>query len=207
MTQIFINESDALTCVSAGQGIILSRLTESNRRPTLSALVTAVLLLGSAGCAGSATPVAVATSASFGGTDLAWIELTIAMDEQVLPLLALAPSHGHDPMVQALAVRVRAVDEAELGTLRSLHDRAGLPAANPHEGMPMPGVVTADLVKQAAKLSGTTFDTLARGQLKDYLEQGKNLAESERKSGIEAQTRALASSVIRTRTEALSSIV
>ncbi|WP_433389323.1 hypothetical protein [Micromonospora sp. KLBMP9576] len=34
MTEIFINENEALTCVSAGQGITLSRLTESNRRPT-----------------------------------------------------------------------------------------------------------------------------------------------------------------------------
>ena len=34
VTQIFIDENDALTSVSASQGIFLSRLTESNRRPT-----------------------------------------------------------------------------------------------------------------------------------------------------------------------------
>ena len=179
---------------------------KANRRIPLAALLTAVALAGSAGCEGSAEPAAVTTSASFGGTDLAWLEITIAMDEQVLPLLQLVPGHSRDPGVQALGVQVQAVTEAELGPLRSLHDQAGLPATNPHEGMPMPGVVTIDVVNQATKLSGAKFDTLAVAQIKGYLEHGKDLAQSEQKSGVEAQTRALALNVIRTRTEALSSI-
>jgi hypothetical protein len=179
---------------------------EANRKIPLAALVMVVALVGPAGCWRSAEPAAVTPNASFGGTDLAWIEITIAMDEQVLPLLQLVPSHSREPSVQALGVQVQAVTDAELDTLRSLHDQAGLPAANPHEGMPMPGVVTVDVVNRAAKLSGTKFDTLAVDQIRDYLEHGKDLAESEQKSGVEAQTRALALNVIRTRTEALSSI-
>jgi len=179
---------------------------KANRRIPLAALATAMALLGPVSCAGRSTPAAAATTVTFGGTDLAWIEITIAMDEQVQPLLDLVPSHSRDPKVQALGVQVQAVAKAELATLRSLHDQAGLPAANPHEGMPMPGVVTIDKVNQAARLSGTTFDAVAVEQIRGYLEHGIDLAQSEQKSGAEAQTRALALNVIRTRTEALSSI-
>ena len=180
----------------------------ANRRIPLVALA---VMLAAPGCAGPAKPAAkplaaVTASASFGGTDLAWIELTIAMDEQMQPLLDLVAGHSRDANVQALAVRVQTVSRTELATLRSLHDQAGLPSANPHEGMQMPGMVTIDQVNQAAKLSGTPFDTLVVGQIKGYLQHGEDLAQSEQKSGAEAQTRALASSVIRTRTEALSSI-
>jgi len=179
---------------------------KANRRIPLAALATATALLGSPGCAGQAKPAAVVTTPAFGGTDLAWIEISIAMDEQVQPLLDLVPRNSRDPSVQALAVQVQAVSKAELSTLRELHDQAGLPAANPHEGMPMPGVVTIDQVNQAARLSGTKFDAFAVEQIKGYLEHGKDLAQSEQKSGAEAQTRTLALNVIRTRTEALSSI-
>jgi uncharacterized protein (DUF305 family) len=162
-------------------------------------------LAGVAGC-GISYPPAVAPTADFGGTDLAWIEITIAMDEQVEPLLALVPRQSGDAGTQALAQTVQAFTGKELTELRALHDEAGLPAQNPHEGMPMPGLVSADTVKKASALSGTAFDKLVREQIAAHLKQGQNLAESEEKAGTEQRTRALATDVIHTRTEALGSL-
>lgn len=177
--------------------------------PLAGALTAA--LLGMAGCVGSdassgAGTATVAANARFGGTDLAWIEINIAMDEQLLPLLELAPKQTGDAAMQALALQVKAVTDAELGTLHALHDAAGLPAQNQYKGTPLPGMVTPDQVTQAATLNGAKFNALLVRQIKAHLEQSQNLAQSEQKSGVESQTRALALNVIRTRAEVRASI-
>jgi Domain of unknown function (DUF305) len=77
-------------------------------------------LLAVAGCAsGNATttaPAAPALSAGqagfFGGTDLAWVEINIAMDEQLLPLLALVPAKAASADVKAYATSVEQVTQA-----------------------------------------------------------------------------------------------
>jgi uncharacterized protein (DUF305 family) len=185
-------------------------VVKANARILLAGALTATLL-GLPGCSATtgapAQPASPARSAvAFGGTDLAWIEINIAMDEELLPLLALTSGHGRDAAVKALASQVKGFTDAELNTLRALHDQAGLPAENPHEGMPMPGMVTPELVDQAAALSGTAFDALLVKQIRAHLQQGAKLAESESKSGIEAQTLALAAQVLSTRTKVLSTI-
>jgi uncharacterized protein (DUF305 family) len=177
--------------------------------PVAGLLAVVTALTGVAGCDksnDSSAPPAVASSADFGGTDLAWIEITIAMDEQVEPLLALVPKQSRDAKVQALAQQVQAFTGTELTRLRALHDEAGLPAQNPHEGMPMPGVVSTDTVRKASTLSGPAFDKLVREQIVAHLKQGQSLAGSEEKAGTDQRTRALASDVIHTRTEALESL-
>ncbi|WP_250007085.1 DUF305 domain-containing protein [Actinoplanes sp. M2I2] len=173
-------------------------------------------VLGLAGCTstGTATPAAPsagapagqAAVAGFGGTDLAWIEINIAMDEQLLPLLDLVPKRSRTPATLALATQVRAFTDAELSILRQLHARAGLPAENPHEGMPMPGMVTPEQIVEAASLAGPAFDQTATELIKGHLEQSENLARSEDKSGVEPQTRDLALQILRTRQLALSTM-
>jgi uncharacterized protein (DUF305 family) len=137
-----------------------------------------------------ATPITVAPS--FGGTDRAWVEITIAMDEEVLPLLDLAATRGSTPRLRALAAEVMAFHQQELATLRELHGLAGLPADNPHKGMPMPGMVTAEQVTEAAGASGRRFDRLLVSRLRAHLDQGVRLAGSEETSGAEPRTRKLA---------------
>lgn len=185
------------------------RYSPAHRR-ALAAICILATALGPAACAADKDPAAApATSAApsptagspgfFGGTDIAWVEITIAMDEELLPLLALVPANGSDPALKALSAEVRRVHESELTTLRGLHDQAKLPAENPHKGMPMPGMVTPEQVTTAAAVRGKAFDDLVRGHLEAHLRQGLKLAESERTSGVEPRTRALADEVIRTR--------
>jgi uncharacterized protein (DUF305 family) len=151
---------------------------------------------------GSNTLVAAPSSGAsgfFGGTDLAWVEINIAMDEQLMPLLDLVPTHSASPDVKALATQVRAFHQQELGTLRKLRDQAKLPTENPHEGMPMPGMVTPDQVTEASRATGAGFDTLLLKRLSEHLTQGVSLAKSEQKAGIEPQTLALAAQVLSNR--------
>lgn len=170
------------------------------------------LLFGAAGCdAGTAAtaPPAVTSAAApgsagfFGGTDLAWVEITIAMNEELLPLLDLAPSHGADAGLRTLAAEVKAGHEQELVALRRLHDQAKLPSENPHKGMPMPGMVTPEQVTAAAATQGAAFDKLLAGHLRAHFDQGVMLAGSEEKAGVEPQTKALAAQVSASRKQFL----
>jgi hypothetical protein len=160
------------------------------RRRLLGLALTAALAPAACGRPAAlpvATPIAV--PASFGGTDRAWLEITIAMDEELLPLLDLAPSRARHPGLRTLAAELTAFHQAELAMLRELHRLAGLPAENPHKGMPMPGMVTPAQVTEAAATSGTAFDRLLVRHLRAHLEQGVRLATSEQTSGAEARTR------------------
>jgi uncharacterized protein (DUF305 family) len=175
------------------------------RRTTVAGCLLAVLL-GAAACdAGTTAPGPAASPAApggaghFGGTDLAWVEINIAMNEELQPLLALAATHGSNTATKALAAEVAAFNDRELTALRGLHDQAGLPAENPHKGMPMPGMVTPEQVTQAAAASGTAFDRLLASHLRAHFEQGVKLAGSERTAGVEPQTKALAAQVISSR--------
>ena len=159
-----------------------------------------LLVALSAGACGGTEPApapspTVAASA-FGGTDRAWVEINIAMGEELAPLLDLAATRTKDPAVRALAAEITAVNQRELRLLYQLHDAAGLPAENPHKGMPMPGMVTPELVTEAAAASGAAFDELLRKHIREHMEQGVRLATSEEKAGIEPQTKALAAQMI-----------
>lgn len=164
-------------------------------------LIVAALALG--GCQAGApagapapAPPAVSSAPAFGGTDRAWVEISIAMGEELLPLLDLAPQRSRDPAVRRLAAEVRALHADELAALYALHDAAGLPAENPHKGMPMPGMVTPEQVAEAAATTGAAFDEVLLRRLREHTEQGVRLAASEQKSGAEPRTKALATRML-----------
>jgi hypothetical protein len=173
----------------------------------VAAVVLLVGVLALAGCrAPGAAPASSETSGTaslFGGSDRSWIQITMAMDELLLPLLDLVPQRSGSPEVQALALQVQAVTDGELSVLRELQAQAGLPATNPYKSTPVEGMVTPDVVSRAATLTGPDFDKVVVDAIKGHLEQSRLLADGEGQTGVEPQTRALALQVERTREVAL----
>jgi uncharacterized protein (DUF305 family) len=175
-----------------------------------------VSVAGVAGCSGRAgggsSAQAVASTllpgqpGYFGGTDLAWVEITIAMDEQLLPLLDLSKGRAANAAVVAFSERVQEFTTTELTSLRALHDQAKLPSGNPHEGMLMPGMVTPEQVTAAKTASGKAFDTELVKLVRAHLVQGTSLADSELKAGVEPQTLKLARQVLSNRSKAMAQI-
>ncbi len=161
--------------------------------------IVGVLCLG--GCVtGSDSPPATSDAASsFTATDRAWIEITTAMDEQLVPLLDLVGSRTGSAAVRELGAQAGAATKAQLSDLRRLHDQAGLPAENPHQGMEMPGMVSPAQMTHAGALRDAEFDSYFKKCLRDHLEQTGRLALGEKSSGTEPQTVSLAARVLQER--------
>lgn len=173
----------------------------------------AVLLLrkpsGSDPPVGPAAPPAMAVttaSSGFNGTDIAWAQLMIAMNERAYPMLDLAGSRSSTPALSLLAGQIAARHRAEVARLRELLRQAAMPESNPHEGHDMPGMATAAQLDAMAGASGSAFERLFRASLGAHLEQSISLARSEQAAGQFPGVTDLASTVERDRSAELAEL-
>lgn len=173
---------------------------------------TAVLLVALTGCGSSAAvssappPVASTPTAStwdidpsFNATDLAWIELAIPMDEQLLRVLGIAEKRAADPAVKKFAAAMAAGHKIELAQFIALRTRSRLPVRNPHEGHDMPGMMTEPEIVTLGKTAGAAFDPLFEKNLKEHLDQSIVNARSITTDGKDAETKKLAASIMTSR--------
>ncbi|MFE9188092.1 DUF305 domain-containing protein [Micromonospora sp. NPDC007208] len=181
------------------------------RQPTASTLLAAVLLVAGCGAgprdaASTATPPVTAppattapavTGTTFNPTDIAWLQLTVAMTERLLPVLDLVPARTTDPAWRRTAAQVATTRRAELDRAHRLLAEAAAPTTNPHEGHDMPGMVTAQEMTALRAASGQPFHRLLAGHLRAHLAQSVRVATSEQQSGVQPATVALAAAVVR----------
>lgn len=172
----------------------------------MKALTSAILLAAVTACGSSvavsppaSTPTTAASSHAFNPTDLAWIQVMVPMDEQLLRVLAMAEKQAADPAVRAFATQLAAGHRAELAQFVALRTRAGAPTANAHEGHDMPGMMTEPEIAALGKTSGAAFDQLFKKNLKEHLDQSIVVARSITKSGQEPSTKRLAASIAASR--------
>jgi uncharacterized protein (DUF305 family) len=140
---------------------------------------------------------------SFNATDLAWIELMIPMDNQLLRVLDLAQKQASTPALRGFATQVAAGHRAEVAQLTAIRTRSGLPIRNPHEGHDMPGMMTEPEIDALGKLSGPAFDRNFTKNLEEHLEQTTLLARSIANAGKDPETRKLGTTLIAGRTAQL----
>ncbi|MFD0200611.1 MULTISPECIES: hypothetical protein [Saccharothrix] len=154
-------------------------------------VLAVLLVLAACSSPPSTPPTSSAPPSPFNGTDTAWIQLMIPMNEQLLPALALAP-----PELAPFAAELKASHEQELVRLKRLRDRAGLSDENVHAGHQMPGLVSE------ADLAGLRLDPSGLpAKLREHLAQGALLARGEQDSGADQETRDLAASIATARAE------
>jgi uncharacterized protein (DUF305 family) len=177
----------------------------------MKALACAVLLVALTGCGSSAasppppaalpTPTASSFSVnpSFNATDLAWIELMIPMDDQLLRVLGMAQKQATDPAVRTFATEVSGGHKTEVAQFVALRTRANWPAKNPHEGHDMPGMMTEPEIVTLGKTKGAAFDPLFEKNLKEHLAQSIVLARSITTDGKDAEAKKLAASIMTSR--------
>jgi uncharacterized protein (DUF305 family) len=171
----------------------------------MKALVVVALLLvalvSGCGASSAASPppppaaTVVETDPAFNPTDLAWIELMIPMDQQLLRVLAIAQKQATSPAVRTFAASLVPGHQAELTQLIALRTRAKAPTANQHEGHDMPGMMTEPEVVALGNTSGAAFDPLFEKNLKEHLEQSIIVARSIRTAGQEPAVKKLAAAI------------
>ncbi|MET7959393.1 DUF305 domain-containing protein [Micromonospora zamorensis] len=184
------------TAVSASMSLFLAALLVTacaDEAPTGTPPSTAAT--STAGLSGSVSPSG--SAGLFSATDIAWLQLTVAMNERLLPLLDMVPSRTTDPAWQTFAARLGTAHRADLSTARRLLAESGAPATNPHEGHDMPGMVTEQELTTLRSVTGVAFQRLADQHLRAHLRQAVRIATAEQRNGVYPATTALATEVVR----------
>ncbi|MEV0721052.1 DUF305 domain-containing protein [Asanoa sp. NPDC050611] len=130
-------------------------------------------------------------------TDIAWLQLLIAMNERLLPLFDLVPSRSGDPAVQLYASVARQARQAELDSLRKLATGITMPTDNPHLQHDMPGMPTAAQRAEMTRSSGKAFDRGFAAAMIAHLDQTSRLCTGEQNAGADPAFRSLATSIAR----------
>ncbi|GAA1885759.1 DUF305 domain-containing protein [Asanoa iriomotensis] len=130
-------------------------------------------------------------------TDIAWLQLLIAMNERLLPIFDLVPSRSGDPAVQLYASVARRAREAELESLRKLAAGVTMPSDNPHLQHDMPGMPTAAQRDEMTRSSGKAFDRGFAAAMIAHLDQTSRLCTGEQNAGADPAFRSLAESIAR----------
>ncbi|WP_405396464.1 DUF305 domain-containing protein [Streptomyces microflavus] len=187
------------------------------RLPVVAPILLALLgLTASAGCstttepAPAASPVRTAAapspSTSSTPTDAAWAQLMTPMNEKALALLTLAADRATEPLLRAFATRLHSGQEAELGRLRPLLARMGLPDTDVHAGHDMPGMVTEADLEAARAAEGAAFDRLFLTGIRDHLRHSAQVSRSEITAGARADAKQLAAALVTAREAALTEL-
>lgn len=182
--------------VSASMSLSLAALLVTacaTGSPTTTAPSTAAPSI--AGLAGSVSPSGSASL--FSPTDIAWLQLTVAMNERLLPVLDMVPGRTTDPAWQTFAARLGTAHHADLSIARRLLAESGAPATNPHEGHDMPGMVTEQELTTLRSVTGVAFQRLAGQHVRAHLQQVVRVATAEQRNGVHPATTALAAEVVR----------
>lgn len=191
------------------------------RLPVVAPILLALLgLTASAGCSTTSEPAPAASSvrtaaapsptasrsASSTPTDAAWAQLMTPMNEKALALLTLAADRATEPRLRAFATRLQSGQEAELGRLRPLLARIGLPDTDVHAGHDMPGMVTEADLEAARAAEGAAFDRLFLTGIRDHLRHSAQVSRSEITAGARADAKQLAAALVTAREAALTEL-
>jgi uncharacterized protein (DUF305 family) len=172
------------------------------------AAVALLLAAGSVACAGRAAPVAPASTTATAtpaavpagsGTDVAWAQLTIALNERALVVLGLAPMRAGQPAVVELARDLEKAYRDENVRLRDILDRVGAPDDNPHAGHVMPGMADEATLRRLTASSGAAFDRLLVDTLVAHSDQCARLAAAEERVGSDSAAVSLAAAIVAAR--------
>lgn len=134
---------------------------------------------------------------------MAWLQLTLALNQRALQTLSLVPERAADSRLVSLAAELAAGHSQENAQLLALLNRIGAPADNPHSGMDMPGMATPAEISSMSGARGEAFDKLFVDSLRKHLTQCQSLAHSMRQAGRIPDALALAATIESARGQAL----
>jgi uncharacterized protein (DUF305 family) len=155
-------------------------------------------------------PNAVAPTAPvvLNGTDDAFIQLLIPMNEGALALIDHLDTRpvGADPSLRDLLGEIRTTHQAELRDLRGLLAAGNVPESNIHEGHQMPGMVTDVGLAQVRDAPDAEVPSRAAALIRAHLAQTVVLCRGERNAGASPELKALAGRIEQARAAELATL-
>ncbi|WBB73651.1 DUF305 domain-containing protein [Micromonospora sp. WMMD1128] len=151
---------------------------------------------------------APAAPVTLSGTDDAFIQLLLPMDDGVLALIDHLDTRRSttDPALRTVLGDVRTAHRAEVVELRGLLAAGNVPERNIHEGHQMPGMVTDERLADLRAAPDAEVPSRAVGLLRAHLEQTVVLCQGERTAGGSPQVKELAGRIQVTRAAELSAL-
>ncbi|MGC4792851.1 DUF305 domain-containing protein [Micromonospora saelicesensis] len=156
----------------------------------------------------TASPAAAVPTAPvvLNGTDDAFIQLLIPMNEGALALIDQLDTRPADPSLRALLDEVRNAHQAELRDLRGLLAAGNVPELNIHEGHQMPGMVTEASLAELRAASDAEVSSRAAGLIRAHLAQTVVLCRGEQTAGGSPELKALAGRIRQARAAELNTL-
>ena len=151
-------------------------------------------------------PSATTTTATLSLTDIAFIELMIAMNERALPLLDLVASDAHRSTLADAAATLSNAYRAEIPRLRAAQSAGGAVSQGLHDGHDMPGFVTDAQLAAVRAQAGAELEATAREMLCVHLTQSLLVTNGELSAGSDPATRAVATQMVAPRTDQLAAL-
>ncbi|MFF0118676.1 DUF305 domain-containing protein [Micromonospora arida] len=156
----------------------------------------------------AASSVAAVPSAPvvLNGTDDAFIQLLIPMNEGALALIDQLDTRPADASLRALLGQIRKTHQAELRDLRGLLAAGNVPELNIHEGHQMPGMVTEASLAELRAASDAEVSFRAAGLIRAHLAQTVVLCRGEQTAGGSPELKALAGRIQQARAAELNTL-
>lgn len=156
--------------------------------------------------AASSVTAAPAAPVVLNGTDDAFIQLLIPMNEGALALIDQLDARPADPSLRALLSEVRKAHRAELRDLRGLLAAGNVPELNIHEGHQMPGMVTDARLAELRAASDAEVSSRAAALIRAHLAQTVVLCRGEQTAGGSPELKALAGRIQQARAAELDTL-
>ncbi|GAB3947095.1 DUF305 domain-containing protein [Micromonospora vulcania] len=156
----------------------------------------------------SPTPPAPTAPVVLNGTDDAFIQLLIPMNEGALTLIDYLDTRtaDTDPPLRAVTDQIRAAHRTEVRELRELLAAGNVPEQNIHEGHQMPGMVTDVSLAELRAAPGAQVRSRAVALIRAHLEQIVLLCRGEQDAGASPELKALAARMQQARAAELSAL-
>ncbi|MGW4467721.1 DUF305 domain-containing protein [Micromonospora sp. NPDC004704] len=152
-------------------------------------------------------PAATAAPIVLNGTDVAYLQLLIPMNDSALVFFSyLGTSEAATPALRDLAGRLAATHRAEVGEMRSLLAAGGVPEENIHEGHQMPGMVTELRLADLKQAPPAEFGARAVTLIREHLAQSAVVSRSEQTSGGDDRVKAVAAGLEKARNAELAEL-
>ncbi|KKJ94217.1 DUF305 domain-containing protein [Micromonospora sp. HK10] len=132
----------------------------------------------------------------YNSLDVWFVRMMIPHHQQALEMAALAPDRAADPRVRAVADRIRAAQQPEIGVMRAWLTTRGLPAEVPgHDHGTMRGMQSAEAMRQLATARGAEFDRRFVRMMTDHHQGAVAMATDLLKVGVDQTMQEFANSV------------